>query len=120
MSTSLQLALPILEVLYSCGTRTFQSLLEDNKLNKVLCLARVEIAHNLLFTELPLSEKERSLLRKEREFIRKIAANKSAKTLKIRRRKLGIVARNRNKLRTLLYPFLKGSLKEICLSRSST
>lgn len=120
MSCVVEHSLPILEILYICSTKSYYSLLEDKKLSKILALALVEIAHNVLYYEFPFTKEERSSLRKHIVFIRKIAANKSAKTSKVRSRKLLIVAKNRPALKVLLFPVLKGSLKELCRSKSST
>ena len=114
MSSRFQDSLPIFQVLFSCSPSSYSTILNDKTLAKTVIFGFVELAHNVLYEELPLSDKERLVLRENKEFLRALASHKSAKTLAVRERKLGLVQKNRKATKLLLEVVLKGSLKDLC------
>ena len=115
MSSRFRDSLPILEVLYSCSPSSYSTILNDKKLAKIVIFGFVELAHNVLYEELPLTANERLALRANKEFLRALASRKSAKTLLVRDRKLDLLKKNRKAAKLLIEVALRGSLKDICL-----
>lgn len=103
-----------LNTLYFGEGHTFTALLNDKRISKLLLLAIVETAYNLLFSDLPLTDTERSSLKRQKTFLRQLAKNRSAKSPSVRKRKLEILKNNRKATRIILSPLIIGSLKEIC------
>ena len=118
MSSSLKKSYSIFKILYNCSPTTFEAIVSDNKLGKDLLLGSVEYCWNLLFTELPLTDEERQLLRSEKELIRAIADRGSGKSVKVRHKKLQIIHKNRRGFKIILQPIIEGSLQ--CLLKSSS
>ena len=76
MSGCFKDSLPLFEVLYTCSPSTYSTILLDKKLSKILLFGIVELAHNILFTELPLTGVERKALTPFKKFFRLIAHKK--------------------------------------------
>lgn len=104
---------PILEILLNCDSSTYEKLLLDKKISKQILLPLVELAYNLLYSSLPLTEQERKSLQSCKNFIREVAHRGSAKSLKVRTKKLGLIRKHRSATRRIITLIISGSLHDV-------
>ena len=98
---ALKEAYPILFVLWKCSPNTFTSVVNDDKFAVVLLKALKEICHNLLYTDFPFTDDQRSELRKIQEFIQSLATG-GVKTRQAKTRKRNIILNNQTKTRKVI------------------
>ena len=94
-------AYPLLFVLWKGNANTFESLVNDNSFSTLLLKSLKEICHNLLYTELPLTNAERKDLRKIKGLIISLSEGGVASQSSQKSKKL-ILLKNRSQLRKIL------------------
>ena len=121
MSKCLSAGLPIFEIINLCNSSTYRSIILDKKLSKILLCALVELAYNLLYTDLPLTPSERATFRRKKNFLRELANKEGDKSSKLWAKKLELVRKNRISTKILIGVVVTGSLQTLkqCFENSN-
>ncbi len=101
---------PILYTLCRCTAHTFGAILKDKQLAKPLLKAIREICYNLLYTELPLTARQRTALRKRKNLLLALVETDGKSLTKA----TNLIRRNWNFVAKHILTLLETSLAEIC------